>query len=172
MALKLEDKKDIVAELHAVAERAVAAAVVDYRGLTVVEMTELRAKARKSGVYLKVIRNTLAKRALSGTDFACIDAKLVGPMFLAFATEDPGVVGRLLKDAIRDYQKLTVTALALGGKLLAAQDLDLIAQLPTREQALANLLAVLQAPIVKLVRTLAEPYAKLVRGLAAVRDQK
>lgn len=172
MALKLEDKKAIVAEVADVASKAVSAVVADYRGLTVAEMTSLRAKARKSGVYLRVVRNTLAKRAIENTEFACMQNALTGSVFLAFSQEDPGVVARLLKDAMRDYEKLTVCALVLGGKLLGAGDIDVVAKLPTRDQALAILIAVMQAPVTKLVRTMAEPYAMLVRTVAAIRDKK
>ncbi|EKD45453.1 MAG: 50S ribosomal protein L10 [uncultured bacterium] len=172
MVLKLEDKKNIVNEVASIAAKAVSAGVADYRGLTVAEMTELRVKARKNGVYLRVVRNTLARRAVENTDFACMQDTFKGPVFLAFSQEDPGSVARLLKDAIRDYEKLTVCALALGGKLLSAKDLDVIAKLPTRDQGIAILMSVMKAPTTKLVRTMAEPYAMLVRTVAAVRDKK
>ncbi|CAL7959321.1 50S ribosomal subunit protein L10 [Gammaproteobacteria bacterium] len=172
MALRLEDKKAIVAEVADVAAKAVSAIAADYRGLTVTEMTDLRAKARKNGVYLRVVRNTLAKRALENTDFACMQDLLVGSVFLAFSQEDPGAVARLLKDAIRDYEKLTVCALALGGKLLNIGDIEAVAKLPTRDQSLAILMSVMQAPVTKLVRTMAEPYAMLVHTVAAIRDKK
>lgn len=172
MVLKLEDKKAIVAEVAGVAAKAVSAIAADYRGLTVTEMTDLRAKARKNGVYLRVVRNTLAKRALENTEFSCMRDSLVGSVFLAFSQEDPGAVARLLKDAIRDYEKLTVCALALGGKLLNVGDIEAVAKLPTRDQALAILMSVMQAPVTKLVRTVAEPYAMLVRTVAAIRDKK
>jgi len=172
VALKLEDKKAIVAEVADVASKAVSAIAADYRGLTVTEMTDLRAKARKNGIYLRVVRNTLAKRAIENTGFACMQDSLVGSVFLAFSQKDPGAVARLLKDAIRDYEKLTVCALALGGKLLKVGDLDAVAKLPTRDQALATLMLVMQAPVTKLVRTMAEPYAMLVRTVAAIRDKK
>ncbi|MBU0744908.1 MAG: 50S ribosomal protein L10 [Gammaproteobacteria bacterium] len=172
MVLKLEDKKAIVDEVAGVASKAVSAVVADYRGLTVAEMTELRVKARESGVYLRVVRNTLARRAVENTDFACMQDEFKGPVFLAFSPEDPGAVARLLRDAMRDYEKLKVCALALGGKLLPAKDLNAIADLPTHDQALAILMMVLNAPVTKLVRTMAEPYAMLVRTVAAVRDKK
>lgn len=172
MALRLEDKKIIVEEVARVAAKAVSAAVADYRGLTVAEMTELRAKARNKGIYLRVIRNTLAKRAIENTGFACMQNALEGSVFLAFSTDDPGAVARLLKDAVRDYEKLTVCALALSDRLLDVKDLEAIAKLPTRDQALATLMSVMLAPVTKLAQTLAETYAKLVRTVAAVRDQK
>ncbi len=172
MVLKLEDKKTIVEEVAGVAANAVSAGIADYRGLTVAEMTDLRAKACKSGIYLRVVRNTLAKRAVENTDFSCMQEALKGPVFLAFSQDDPGAVARLLKDAVRDYEKLNVCALALGGKLLSAKDLDAVAKLPTRDQAIAILMSVMKAPITKLVRTLAEPYAMITRTVAAVRDKK
>lgn len=172
MALNLEDKKVIVAEVAAVASKAVSAIAADYRGLTVTEMTALRAKARNNGVYLRVVRNTLARKAIENTEFACMQEALVGSLFLAFSHEDPGAAARLLKDAVRDYDKLKVCAIALGGKLLKATDLEAVAQLPTRDQALAMLMSVMQAPATKLVRTLAEPCAMLARTVAAIRDKK
>jgi large subunit ribosomal protein L10 len=172
VVLKLEDKKAIVEEVASIAAKAVSAGVANYRGLTVGEMTDLRAKARKSGIYLRIVRNTLAKRATENTDFACLQETFKGPVFLAFSSEDPGAVARLLKNAVRDYEKLTVCALALGGKLLSAKDLDAVAMLPTRDQALAILMSVMNAPVTKLARTLAEPYSMLTRTVAAVRDKK
>lgn len=172
MVLKLEDKKTIVKEIADVAAKAVSAGVADYRGLTVAEMTELRTKARESGIYLRVVRNTLAKRAVENTDFSCMQEVFQGPVFLAFSQEEPGAVARLLQDANRNYEKLKVCALALGGKLLAAKDLDTIAKLPTRDQALATLMMVTKAPLTKLVRTLAEPYTMLTRTVAAIREKK
>jgi len=118
------------------------------------------------------VRNTLAKKAIENTEFACMQDSLVGSVFLAFSQKDPGSVARLLKDAIRDYEKLTVCALALGGKLLNVGDLDAVAKLPTLDQALATLMSVMQAPVTKLVRTMVEPYAMLVRTVAAIRDKK
>lgn len=172
MALKLEDKKAIVAEVAEVASKAVSAVAADYRGLTVNEMTDLRAKARKSGVYLRVVRNTLARKALQDTEFACLQEKLTGPVFLAFSKEDPGAAARLLQQASTTLEKLNVVALAIGGKCLGPKDLDVVAKLPTRDQAIALLMSVMQAPISRFVRTLAEPYAQVARTLAAIRDKK
>jgi len=173
VVLKLEDKKAIVADVAAIAASAVSAIATDYRGLTVAQMTALRAKARKNGVYLKIVRNTLATKALAGTSFACLAPCLTGPLFLAFAKDDPGAVARLMKDALKDYENLTIKGLVVSGQLLdPVRDLDKVASLPTREQALALLLSVFQAPVTKLVRTLAEPHAQLVRAVARVRDQK
>ncbi|QLH42324.1 MAG: 50S ribosomal protein L10 [Coxiellaceae bacterium] len=172
MALKLEDKKAIVAEVSDVANSSVSAIAAEYRGLTVAEMTELRNKARQSDIYMRVVRNTLAQRALENTEYACLNSALVGPLVLLFARKDPGAAARLLRDFGKDHDKLVVKALALGGKLLGAESLKAVADLPTREQALGMLASVLIAPITKLARTLAEPQNMLARAVAAVRDQK
>lgn len=172
MALKLEDKKAIVAEVAKVAASSLSAVAADYRGLTVAEMTSLREKARKNGIYLKVVRNTLARRALEGTEFSCMEKALVGPLFLAFSREDPGAAARLLNDVVKENEKLKVMAIALGGKLLGPGSLEAIAKLPTRDQAISMLMAVMQAPASKFVRTLAEPCAAFARVVAAVRDKK
>lgn len=172
MTLKLEDKKLIVAELSKVASEAIAAGAAEYRGLSVAEMSQLRDKARERGIYLKIIRNTLARRALENGDFACMLDVLDGPIFLAFAKDEPGAVARLLKEAAETNEKLQVRALALGCKLYSSEALSAIAELPNREQALASLMSVMQAAITKLVRTLAEPYAQLTRAMAAVADAK
>lgn len=172
MALQLEQKQQIVAEVNEVAASALSAVVADYRGLTVAEMTDMRAKARESGVYLRVVRNTLAKRAVEGTDYACLDETFVGPSLLAFSTEDPGSAARLLKDYAKEHDALEVKALAIGGEVLSADQIDRVAKLPTLDEARALLMAVLQAPVVKLARTLNEVPGKLVRTVAAVRDQK
>jgi large subunit ribosomal protein L10 len=172
MALKLENKQAIVAEVNEAAGKAMSAVLADYRGLTVEQMTQLRIKARQSGVYVKVVRNTLAKRAVKGTEYECLDPALFGPTLLAFSMEDPGAAARLLRDCVKDYEKLEVKALSIGGTLLGADQLEVVAKLPTRDEALALLMAVMQAPIAKLVRTLNEVPGKLVRTVAAIGDQK
>ncbi len=172
MALKLEQKQEIVSEVNAVAEGALSAVLADYRGLTVGEMTDMRAKARASGVYLRVIRNSLAKRAFEGTEYECLADALKGPTLVAFSQEDPGAAARLLKDYARDFDNLEVKALAIGGQMLDANQLDQLARLPTRDEALAMLMSVMLAPVTKLARTLNEVPGKLVRTLAAVKDQK
>jgi len=172
MALKLEDKQALVAEVNAVAAHAQSVVAAEYRGLSVTQMTELRAKARASGVYVRVVKNTLARKAVAGTPFECIGASLKGPLVLAFAKSDPGAAARVVKTFAKDNDKLVAKLVAMGGQLLSAKDLDRVASLPTKEQALAQLIGLMQAPISKLVRTLAEPQAKLVRTLAAVRQQK
>ncbi|MHB1870519.1 MAG: 50S ribosomal protein L10 [Steroidobacteraceae bacterium] len=172
MALNLEDKKALVAEVAEVAAVAQSIVAAEYRGLTVGQMTELRAKARAHGVYLRVVKNTLARRALAGTTFEQVGPKLKGPLVLAFSKDDPGAAARLVKDFAKANDKLTATLVSLGGQVLPGEDLDKVASLPTREQALSMLLGVIKAPIQKFVATLAEPPAKLARTLAAVRDQK
>jgi large subunit ribosomal protein L10 len=172
MALRLDDKKALVAEVAAVAANAQSVVAAEYRGLTVTQMTDLRAKARKSGVYLRVVKNTLARKAIAGTAFECVGKSLKGPLILAFSKDDPGAAARLVKTFAKDNDKLKPTVLSLGGTSLTAKDLDKVASLPTKQQALGQLVGVIQAPISKFVRTLAEPHAKLVRTIAAVKDQK
>ena len=172
MALKLEQKQQIVAEVNEAAASALSAVLADYRGLTVSEMTEMRVKARESGVYLRVVRNTLARRAVEGTDYECLNDSFVGPTLVAFSQEDPGSAARLLKDYAKEHDALEVKALSIGGELLDAGQIDRVAKLPTLDEARAMLLAVMQAPVVKLARTMNEVPGKLVRTVAAIRDQK
>lgn len=171
MALNLEDKKAIVAELSEVASSAMSVVAADYRGLTVSVMNALRKNARKSGVAVGVYRNTLARRALKDTEFACLSDVLTGPIVLCFAQQDPGAAARVLRD-FEFADKLTVRGIALGGQLLPPAQLKAVASLPTRDEALARLAAVIKAPITKLVRTFNEPTAQMVRVFAAVADQK
>jgi large subunit ribosomal protein L10 len=172
MPLRLEDKKALVAEVNVVAANAYSALAAEYRGLTVTQMTELRKEARESGVYMRVVKNTLARRAIVGTEFECLSEILNGPVLLAFSQEDPGAAARVVKKFAKENDKLVTVGLAISGKLLPATDLDRLASLPNLEQALGMLAGVIQAPITKLVRTLAEPHAKMARTFAAVRDQK
>ncbi len=172
MALRLEDKQQIVAEVNEVAAGALSAVVADYRGMTVGQLTELRAQARSGGVYLRVVRNTLAKRAVVGTEFECLDPALVGPSLFAFSLEDPGAAARVLKDAVKANDALEVRAIALGGKLMDGSQLDAVAKLPTKDQAISMLMSVMNAPVTKLAQTLDAIPTKLVRTVAAVKDQK
>jgi large subunit ribosomal protein L10 len=172
MALNLEDKKALVAEVGAVAATALSVVAAEYRGLTVSQMTELRSKARSAGVYVRVIKNSLARKAMAGTSFECMSPVLKGPLVLAFSKDDPGAAARVVKAFAKDNDKLVTTAVSLGGQLLAASALEKVASLPTREQALSQLMGVMKAPIQKLAATLAAAPSKLVRTLAAVRDQK
>jgi large subunit ribosomal protein L10 len=172
MALNLEQKKVVVAEVNAVAAKALSVVGAENRGLTVTQMTDLRAKARKDGVYLRIVKNTLARRAVAGTAFECISAALKGPIVLAFSNDDPGAAARIVKAFSKDNDKLVTTVVSLGGRLLEPKDLDRVAALPTRAQAVSQLLGVLKAPISKFVGTLAAPNSKLVRTLAAVLEAK
>jgi large subunit ribosomal protein L10 len=172
MALKLEDKKVVVAEVNAVAAKALSVVAAENRGLTVTQMTDLRAKARKEGVYLRIVKNTLARKAVAGTSFECIAPALKGPIVLAFSKDDPGAAARIVKAFTKDNEKLVTTLLSLGGQVLKPQDIDRVASLPTRAQAVSQLLGVLKAPLTKLVGTLQAPHAKLVRTIAAVAEAK
>ena len=172
MALNREQKQAIVAEVAEVAGSAFSAVAAEYRGLTVAEMTELRAEARNNGVYLRVVKNTLARRAVEGTEFECLTEGLSGPLVLAFSQEDPGAAGRVIKDFAKDHDNLKVTMLAIGGKQLDASQIDVLAKMPTYDQAISMLMSVMQAPVTKLAQTLNEVPGKLVRTIAAVRDAK
>ncbi len=172
MTLTLAGKKAVVEEVAEVASKAISAVVADYRGLSVNQMTQLRSEARKAKVYLRVVRNTLTRRAFENTEFSCLSDILVGPLFIALSLEAPSDAARLLKDFSKTFDKLEIKALCVGGKLFAANQLDLVASLPTRDEALAKLMMVMRAPIEKLARTLSEPHGKLVRTIAAVKDAK
>ena len=172
MPLNLEDKKVLVAEVAEVAKTALSVVAAEYRGLTVTQMTDLRAKARAAGVYMRVVKNTLARKAFAGTAFEPVGPKLKGPLVLAFSKDDPGAAARVVKAFAKDHEKLVATLVSLGGDVLSGKDLEKVASLPTRAQALSQLLGVLKAPIQKLVGTIAAPNQKLVRTLAAVRDAK
>jgi large subunit ribosomal protein L10 len=172
MALTLEQKKSVVAEVAEVAGQAHSAVAAEYRGLTVEQMTNLRRKAREGGVYLRVVKNTLARRAVQGTDFECMSEGLTGPLVLAFSQQDPGGAARVVRDFAKEHGLLQVRFVSVAGEMLPAGEIDRLASLPTREQALAMLMAVMKAPVEKLVRTLNEVPGKLVRTVAAIRDQK
>ncbi|MCJ7815189.1 MAG: 50S ribosomal protein L10 [Xanthomonadales bacterium] len=172
MALNLEQKKAVVAEVADVANKALAAVAAEYRGLTVGEMTELRVKAREGGVFLKVAKNTLVSRAVEGTEYECMQESLTGPLLFAFSMEDPGAAARLVKDYAKTHDKLIARLVAIGGQLYGASELERLSSLPTYDQAISILMGVMKAPIEKFVRTLAEPHTKLVRTVAAVRDAK
>lgn len=172
MALRLEDKKRFVQEVNAVAGDSITAVAAEYRGLSVAEMTELRREARNAGVYLRVVKNTLARRALEGTEFECMKETLSGPILLAFARDDPGAAARVIKDFARGHDALKAVSLSAGGALLPAGDLARLAELLTLEGARAMLLGVMIAPMSKLVRTLAEPAAMLARTLSGRGSQE
>lgn len=172
MTLRIEEKQAIVAELADVASRSVSVIAAEYRGLTVSEMTKLRDNARKSGAIVKVYRNTLARRAIEDTRFKCLQSELVGPMILVFAKDEPAASARMARDFAKDHANFVVKALVLEGKLLPADQLKAVASMPSRDEALAQLMTVMKGPVVKLARTLSETYAQLVRVVAAVADQK
>jgi large subunit ribosomal protein L10 len=172
MALNLDQKKVVVAELANVAAKAHSLVAAEYAGLTVSQLTELRKKARQGKVFVKVAKNTLVSRAVEGTDYECVKDALVGPMLYAFSQEDPGAAGRLVKEFAKANEKLVPKVVAIGGQMYPGSHVEKLASLPTREQALSMLMGVMLAPITKLVRTLAEPAAKTARAVAAVRDQK
>ena len=172
MALTLEEKKTVVAQVSEVAKGACSAVAADYCGLSVEELTDLRVRAWQDNVYLRVVKNTLARRALKDTDFECMSDRLTGPLILAFSRQDPRAAARVTKDFAKEHAKFEVTMLSVGGQLLEPSEIDRLAKLPTRDQAISLLMAVMQAPIAKFVRTLNEVPGKLVRTTAAIRDQK
>ncbi|MEM7433092.1 MAG: 50S ribosomal protein L10 [Pseudomonadota bacterium] len=172
MALTLDEKKAVVAEVAEVASNAHSAVVAEYRGLTVEQLTGLRAKARSESVYLRVVKNSLARRAIEGTDFECLGDNLTGPLMLAFSQEDPGAGARILRSFAKENDKLVLHSGAVGGQLLSAAELGKLADMPTRDQAISMLMSVMQAPITKLARTLNEVPGKLVRTVDAVRVAK
>jgi large subunit ribosomal protein L10 len=172
MALNLEDKKAIVADVNETASNAVSLVIADARGVNVVDMTELRKQARENNVDLRIVKNSLAKRAFEGTEFECIEGALAGPSLFGFSMDDPGAAARLFKDFAKTNEKFEVKALSISGQLLEKEQLDVLANLPTLEQALGQLVSVMIAPVTKLVRTLNEVPTKVTRVVAAVRDQK
>lgn len=172
MALNFAQKQAVVAEVAEVASKAYSAIAAEYRGMTVDQLTALRVEARKAGVYLRVVKNTLARRAVEGTEFACMQDGLTGPLILAFSQEDPGSAARVISDFAKSNDKLQVRLVSIGGKLLPPEDIKVLATMPTYEEALSQLLSVMKAPIAKLARTLNEVPGKLVRTIAAIRDAK
>lgn len=161
MALNLEGKKVVVEEVAEYAAKAHSAIAAEYRGLTVTQLTALRKTARETGVYLRVVKNTLAKRAVAGTEFECMQDQLVGPLLLAFSMEDPGCAARLISNFAKENNKLIAKVVAIGGQAYDGSELDRLARLPTRDQGISLLMSVMKAPVEKLART-----------LAAVRDDK
>jgi large subunit ribosomal protein L10 len=171
MSLTVEAKQAVVTEVAAVAKTAQSAVAAQYRGLTVAEMTKFRVAARQAGVYVRVVKNTLARRAIEGTSFECMKGSLKGPLVLAFSREDPGAAARVVKGFAKEHDKLVTVALSIGGELYPASDLDRLASLPTLTDARTMLVRVLNAPLTKLVRTLAEPAAMMARTLKARSEQ-
>jgi large subunit ribosomal protein L10 len=161
VAIGFEDKKAIVTEVRKAATSALSAVVADSRGVTVAEMTSLRKQARENDVYIRVLRNTLAKRAVEGTDYACLKKHFIGPSIVAFSNDHPGVGARLFRDFAKDNDRFEVKALMFEGNLMDASQIDVLASLPTYDEAIARLMSVMQGATSKLART-----------LAAIRDQK
>ena len=172
MALTYAEKQAVVEEVANVANSALAAVAAEYRGLSVSQLTALRAKARENGVYLRVVKNSLARLAVKGTEFECMNDRLTGPLMLGFSQEDPGSAARLFRDFAKDNDKLVITLGAVGGETIEASDIGKLANLPTRDEALSQLMSVMQAPVAKFVRTLNEVPGKLVRTVEAVRLSK
>ena len=172
MGIRLEDKQRIVSEVNQAASSALSAVLADYRGVTVEDMTALRKNARANKVYLRIVRNTLLKRAVADTEFECIQGVLVGPTILAFSQEDPGAAARVLKDFAKENDDFEIKALSVGGQLMDASQIDVLAKLPTLDQARSMLMSVMLAPVTKLARTMNEMPSKVARAVAAVRDQK
>ena len=171
MSLNLDDKKTVVAEVSAEVANAQSIIVAEYRGLEVVDLTGLRANARKSGVYLRVVKNTLVRRALAGTGFEGLSDKLVGPLIYGIS-KDPVAAAKLLNDFAKGNDKLVIKAGAMPNYVMDAAGVKALATMPSREELLSKLLGTMQAPIAQFVRTLNEIPTKFVRGLAAVRDAK
>jgi large subunit ribosomal protein L10 len=172
MALNLSQKKEVVAEVADIAAKAHSLVAAEYVGLTVAQLTDLRKKARGDGVFVKVVKNTLAARAVEGTDYQCISDALTGPLLYAFSQEDPGAAGRLIKEFAKDNAKLKPRLVAIGGQMYPGTHVDVLASLPTRDQALSMLLNVMSQPATMLARVMAEPASQLARVINAVAEQK
>jgi len=172
MALKLEDKKQVVEEVSALVAEAYSVVAAEYRGLTVEQMTNLRNQARGSGVVVRVVKNTLARKAMEGTQFEDFGCVLKGPLVLAFSVDDPGSAARVVKDFAKENEALVVKHLTIGNGVLDAGQLGAVASLPTYDEAISKLMFVMKAPAEKLARTLNEVPGKLVRTMAAVKDAK
>ena len=172
MALTRAEKEAVVAEVADVAGSALSAVASEYRGLTVEQMTDLRVKARDSGVYVRVVKNSLARLAVNGTEFECMQGSFKGPVMLAFSTESPGAAARLIRDFAKDNEDLKPLLAAIGGKAIDAAQLDAVANLPTYDEAISQLMSVMKAPVGKLASTLNEIPSTLVRTVEAVRVQK
>lgn len=172
MGLSLEQKKRMVQEVASVAADAHSAVAAEYRGLTAGDMDRLRVKARESGVYVKVLKNTLAKRAVEGTEFECMSEGFEGPLLIAFSQEDPGSAARVIRDFSKEREQLVVKMVSVGGELYGAAEAERLANLPTYDEAVSRLMATMRAPVQKLATTLNEVPGKLVRTLAAVKDAK
>ena len=171
MSLNLEEKKAVVAEVTAQVAAAQTVVVAEYRGIAVEDMTQLRVKARKEGVYLRVLKNTLVRRAVADTPFAGIADQLVGPLAYGIS-KDPVAAAKVMHEFSKTNDKFVVKAGAMPNFIMSAKDVGNLASMPSREELLSKLLGTMQAPIAQFVRTLNEVPTKFVRGLAAVRDKQ
>ena len=171
MSLNLDSKKEVVAEISARLAKAQAVVLAEYRGLPVEAITVLRARARKNGVYLRVLKNTLARRAVQGTPFEKLSDQMVGPLAYGIS-DDPVAAAKVLHEYSKTNDKLVIKGGAMPGHVMNAKEVGQLAMMPSREELLAKLLGTMQAPIAKFVQTLNEVPGKFVRTLAAVRDQK
>lgn len=172
MSLSFDQKQVVVSEVHEIACSAYSAVAAEYMGITVEQMTDLRVKARSNGVVLRVVKNSLAKRAFEDTDFACMNEMLAGPLILAFSIDDLGSAARVMGDFAEENEKLVIKLISFGGGLYDASEVKRLASLPTRSQAISILMSTMKAPVSKLARTMNEVPSKLVRTVAAIRDQK
>ena len=171
MSLNIEEKKEVVAEVSARLAKAQAIVLAEYRGLPVEQITVLRSQARASGVYLRVLKNTLARRAVQGTPFEKLGPQMVGPLAYGIS-EDPVAAAKVLHAYAKGNEKLVIKGGAMPNQVLTAKEVCSLATMPGREQLLATLLGTMKAPVAKFVQTLNEVPSKFVRALAAVRDQK
>ena len=171
MSLNLEQKQAVVAEVAKQVADAKAIVMAENRGMAVADMTQLRAKARASGVYFRVVKNTLVRRAVADTPFASLADKMVGPLAYGIGS-DPVAVAKVLNDFAKTNEKFVITGGSMPGQLMSPKEITALASLPSRNELIAKLLGTMQAPVVKLVRTMNEVPAKFVRALAAVRDSK
>ncbi len=171
MGLSLEQKQATVSEVAATLQGAQSLIVAEYRGLNVERITQLRSKARTSGVWLRVLKNTLARRAVKGTPFEKLSEKMIGPLMYGIS-QDPVAGAKVLSEFAKENEQFVIKAGAMPNAVMSAQDIKALAQLPSREELLAKLLGTMQAPMTKLVRTLNEVPGKVVRTLAAYRDAK
>lgn len=171
MGLNIDEKKAVVAEVSAEIAKAQAIVVAEYRGLEVGNMTDLRREARKSGVYLRVLKNTLARRAVDGTPFSGLSQHMVGPLVYGISP-DPVATAKLMNNFAKGNDKLVIKAGAMPNAVISAQEVKALASMPSREELLAKLLGTMQAPVAQFVRTLNEVPSRFVRTLAAVRDAK
>ena len=173
MALGLNDKKQIVSDVSGIAEQSCSVIAADYRGLTVTEMTDLRSRAKEHGVYLRVVKNTLARRALENTKYQCLCDQLTGPLVFAFSQEDPTSAAKLFKSFLADnHDQIEVKLLAVEGEMLAIEEMKRLADLPSKDESISMLMVVMKAPLSRFAGTLSTIPAKLVQVLSAIQQQK